>query len=304
MTVTIPTSPPTAPTSVSGSITSLTSASLKWSPPAIAGSAAITGYRVSRDGGTTGATSWSTTVPATLRSQTFTNLVAGRTYTLSVAAINSLGTGPATQVTVIPGTPGAPSNVAGRAATAGTSQVLTWSPPTAIAGASAIAGYRVSHATTAQPKPHLDSRRPRIRPLLHVHQTRRRVLLQANRYGYQRPRRRRTLHHPDPRSTPASAPPIGTAAPGTAGGAITAFVNWGYPTAWNGANVTTYIVRALRMSSNGTVLGTTTATITDWNTDPYEMTLPQTGNYRFTVQAPSNVGSSPQSTRSNLVAGR
>ncbi len=34
------------------------------------------------------------------------------------------------------------------------------------------------------------------------------------------------------------------------------------------------------------------------------MTLPQTGNYRFTVQARNAIGSGPQSTRSNLVAGQ
>jgi hypothetical protein len=34
------------------------------------------------------------------------------------------------------------------------------------------------------------------------------------------------------------------------------------------------------------------------------MTLPRTGNYRFTVQAINAVGDGPQSPRSNLVAGR
>jgi hypothetical protein len=34
------------------------------------------------------------------------------------------------------------------------------------------------------------------------------------------------------------------------------------------------------------------------------LTLPQAGNYRFTVQAMNAIGTGPASARSNLVAGR
>ncbi len=71
-------------------------ATVSWSPPASDGGAAVTGYRVSRDGtDAAGAGPWSTTVAASARSFVFTNLRAGSTYRLTVAAVNEVGTGPA-----------------------------------------------------------------------------------------------------------------------------------------------------------------------------------------------------------------
>ena len=99
------------------------------------------------------------------------------------------------------------------------------------------------------------------------------------------------------------APVIGTAASGTAGGAITATANWNAPTSDGGSAVTGYVVRALRMSSTGTVLATTTSAVQPGSARQLTMTL-RTGNYRFTVQAINKAGSSPQSARSNLVAAR
>jgi hypothetical protein len=104
--------------------------------------------------------------------------------------------------------------------------------------------------------------------------------------------------------TPATvpgAPVIGTAAPGTAGGTVTATANWNAPTSNGGSAVTGYVVRALRMSATGTVLATTTSAIQPASARQLTMTL-QTGNYRFTVQAKNKAGSGPQSARSNLVA--
>ncbi|MFZ0323680.1 MAG: hypothetical protein WAN48_06065, partial [Actinomycetes bacterium] len=59
--------------------------------------------RVARDAGTVpGKTPWSKIVGPEARSQTFLNLTPGSTYTLSVEAINAVGTGPAAsgQVTI------------------------------------------------------------------------------------------------------------------------------------------------------------------------------------------------------------
>ena len=89
-----------AATSLSGS----TSATLTWEPPANNGGAAITGYLVGRDGtDSTGQGAWSTTDPATATSRIFNQLVTGQTYNLSVAAINSVGTGPAATVAIVAG---------------------------------------------------------------------------------------------------------------------------------------------------------------------------------------------------------
>jgi hypothetical protein len=101
-------------------------------------------------------------------------------------------------------------------------------------------------------------------------------------------------------ATVPGAPAIGTAASGTAGGTITATANWNAPTNNGGSALTGYVVRALRISSTGTVLATTTSTVQPGSARTLTMTL-QAGNYRFTVQANNKAGSSPQSARSNPV---
>jgi hypothetical protein len=90
---------------------------------------------------------------------------------------------------------------------------------------------------------------------------------------------------------------------GAAGGAITATANWSAPANNGGTAITGYVVRALRMSANGTVLATTTSAVQPATARSLEMTL-QAGNYRFTVQARNSVGNSAQSARSNLVVAR
>ena len=101
-------------------------------------------------------------------------------------------------------------------------------------------------------------------------------------------------------ATVPGAPVIGTASSGTAGGAITTTANWNAPTSNGGSTVTGYVVRALRISSTGTVLATTTSAVQPGSARQLTMTL-QTGNYRFTVQAKNKAGSGPKSARSNPV---
>jgi hypothetical protein len=104
-------------------------------------------------------------------------------------------------------------------------------------------------------------------------------------------------------ATVPGAPLIGTAASGTAGGAVTATATWGAPTSNGGSTVTGYMVRALRMSTTGTVLATTTSAVQPASARALTMTL-QTGNYRFTVQATNKTGAGPQSARSSQVTAR
>lgn len=79
---------PSAPTAVAAVQDGATTATLSWSPPSSDGGSAITGYRVT-GGGT------STLLAATARSHRFSGLVAGTTYSLSVQAVNAVGTGAA-----------------------------------------------------------------------------------------------------------------------------------------------------------------------------------------------------------------
>lgn len=153
VTVQTGTSVPTAPTSVVGKPASSTSATLTWAPPTNSGSSAITGYRVTRDAGSiAGQNPWSATVAATARSQAFTRLLPGSTYTLSVSAINAQGTGPAASVTVtVPAAvPTAPTSVSvskdDRAKTAS----IQWQPPISNGG-SPITGYLVARNAGSLP---------------------------------------------------------------------------------------------------------------------------------------------------------
>jgi predicted phage tail protein len=105
-------------------------------------------------------------------------------------------------------------------------------------------------------------------------------------------------------ATVPAAPVIGTAKSGTAGGAVTAKARWAPPTSTGGSAITGYRVRALRISSTGTVHSTANSRVLSASARSRSMTLPHRGKYRFRVKAINIVGAGPQSARSNLVTGR
>ncbi|WP_180357990.1 fibronectin type III domain-containing protein [Streptomyces sp. NP160] len=140
---------PSAPTSVVASRPGASTATLTWKAPASNGGSAITGYKVSRNGvDASGKGAWSTTVSATTTSFTFSNLVATSGYTLSVRAINAIGTGTAASATVAaaPSTPSTATSVTGSTATS--TATLAWAAPVSDGG-SEVTGYRVSRNGTS-----------------------------------------------------------------------------------------------------------------------------------------------------------
>ena len=140
--------PPGVPLNLTATTPGQAEIRLSWGRPSSDGGSPITGYRIqsSQDGST-----WATLVPnARPGSLTYshTALSAGSTWHYRVAAINSEGLGPwsnvATARTVLPITPQVPGPPVNPAATAeGTTVIrLTWGPP-ASTGSSAVSRFRL-----------------------------------------------------------------------------------------------------------------------------------------------------------------
>ena len=299
---------PGPPTNVTASVNpSAHSATLNWEPPTATSGQSVTGYRVSRTGNDTANVGpWSAIVPASASAQIFTNLLPGSDYILSVQAITAGGTSSAATASAdLPGTD-TPRPPDGVTATRGNrTATVQWNTP-AQTGTSAITGYRVrrfsgssntliytahvsatTHSFTAT---NLTNGNPSSFDVTAI-----------NGSGTGAPSIRSNVVTP---ATVPNAPPIGTAAAGTPGGPITALARWSASTSNGGSTITGYRVTALRMSASNTVLGTTVSSVLGSALRSFTMTLPVTGNYRFTVQAINAVGGSAESARSNLVAGR
>ena len=142
---------PGAPTSLTATASGTTAIDLSWTAPSSDGGSAITGYRieVSSDGGS----SWNdreANTGSTTTTYSHTGLSAGTTRHYRVSAINSVGTGAASNTAnattdAANTVPGAPT---GLSATAdGTGEIdLSWDEP-ADDGGSAITGYRIEFSS-------------------------------------------------------------------------------------------------------------------------------------------------------------
>lgn len=139
---------PSAPQNVSAAAGDA-QATVSWTAPASDGYRPISGYTVTARDGTTNSSS-STTVGATATSYLYTGLTNGHAYTFTVAATNSVGTGPAATSNAVypkagPSVPTAPQTVSAEGGIR--SATVRWSPP-ASDGGKPITGYRVTTVST------------------------------------------------------------------------------------------------------------------------------------------------------------
>ena len=132
---------PTSPTAVAGNV----QATITWVAPASNGGAAITGYTVTSSPVVATPTACKAVNALTC---IFTGLTNGTSYTFTVAAINSVGTGTSSAATAavipstVPGAPGTPTVVIGAGSAA-----VTWTAPSSNGGLS-ITSYNVYNATS------------------------------------------------------------------------------------------------------------------------------------------------------------
>ena len=139
---------PGAPTGLTATASGNTRIDLSWTAPASDGGSAITGYKIeiSSDGGN----AWTTHLADTTNPNTtyaHTGLAASTTRHYRVSAINTIGTGAASNVddaTTGTTAPGAPTGLVATAS--GTTQIdLSWTAP-ASDGGSAITGYKIEES--------------------------------------------------------------------------------------------------------------------------------------------------------------
>ena len=132
---------PGVPTEV-GAVAGSGLVTVSWTAPATDGGSPITGYAVREYVGTSTTPAATLTAPAGATSLAVTGLVNGTSYRFDVAAVNAVGTGPASALTASV-TPRAalspvPTGVTGEAGNA--SATVRWTAPASTAG---VTGYRV-----------------------------------------------------------------------------------------------------------------------------------------------------------------
>lgn len=257
------------------------SAAVTWSPPSSDGGSAVTGYTVSRTGGT----------PVDLGvagNHTWTGLTPGTTYLFSVAAKNVIGTGPtASHSVTMPASPSAPAELVVTPAANGQSATVTWSPP-ASDGGSAVTGYTLTR--TGGTPADLGVVGSHTWTGLTPGSAYTFMVTAKNAVG---PGAQASASASMP--TTPGAPAIGTAKSGKPGGKKTAKISWSAPADTGGSALTGYQV--LVFKKGGTLLKTVSVAA---GKTSYQAKL-KSGKYKFAVVALNGAGAGPQSALSKQV---
>jgi hypothetical protein len=289
-----PTGPPGAPTAVAATAGN-GSAQVSWTAPANDGGSAITSYTVTPFIGATAQTPVTVSGSPPATSTTVNGLTNGTTYTFTVTATNSLGTGPASAASnaVTPvGSPGAPTSVN---ATAGNgSAQVSWTAPAN--GGSAITSYTVTPfiGATAQTPVTVSGNPPAISTTVNS-------LTNGTAYTFTVSATNTigtgAASTPSNSVTPVGSPGAPTSVNATAGDG-SAQVNWTAPLNDGGSAITSYTVTPFvgaTAQTPVTVSGSPPATSTTVNG------LTNGTAYTFKVTASNALGSGTTSTASNSV---
>ncbi len=274
-----------------------------WTAPAA--TTGITGYRVRVYRGTT--LTKTVTVPAGRLSTTVTGLSNGTAYTVDVASVTGTSTGAASarSASVAPSLtaqlPTAPS-LSSVAPLSGSIQV-TWQPA-ADASLGTPSGYRVRVFS--------GSTGTSVAKTVSVAATATSATVTGllNGLGYSAevnatyasgagPSSARSVSVVPKYSVP-SAPVIGAASSGTAGGSVNATARWSPPAGNGGFSILGYYVTAYRVAADGTVTRTSTSGLQGSGARSYTMSL-TAGSYYFTVAAANLLGRGVESVPSNVV---
>ena len=250
-----------------------------------------------------------TSLGADARERTFSGLIAGAAYDLSVRALNDRGSStPVERIFSLADaarygqTAAPPARVAARR---GPSRaVLTWSPPP-YEGSSPVTGYRVrtfagrtTHVLRSSLVP-ADARTVVVSRLANGIAYSFDVT-PLNAAGLGRPSARTRVVVP---ATPPGAPRSVLAWSGVRGGRASAFVDWTRPRATGGAPITGYVITAWRYDRSRRLIGVTA--LPPWPaTARHAIVLLPRGWYRFSVRAMNSVGPGVTTPRSALVISR
>ena len=267
---------------------------LTWSAPLNQGASEVTGYQVTSP---TGAV---TTVGPNPRSDMFTGLVPGD-YTVSVAAINDVGTGPAVQMPLQIASWTPPTAPTLTASTATERVTLSWIPPDNPGGADLTGWHLV--VTTPNHQVVYDTTLPKAqRSLTIVRSGGSYTATLTPVYGAEdSPSAATSFTIPAPRR--ASIPRIRAPLRGRRGGPKTAVVRWAAPLYNGGAAITRYQIRIQKLNKHRRIVRVH-YTRWLWAGRRYAVLRLAKGRYTFRVRALNKAGASGWSRNSRIVRPR